>query len=154
MRLNSTTMKSKIMVVAISLACAGCNTIGAGGLGLGSSSPLVQLVAEKAQTHNVPPSLAQAVVKVESNFDPRAHSQGNFGLGQIRCGTARDLGFDGKCKDLLDPGINLDYSMMYLKQKLELAEGDWCKAATMYNNGEDTARKSSAYCRRVMRNVD
>ena len=147
-------MNYKIMVVAIGVACAGCQTVGAGGLGKDGNSPLVQLVAEKAQTHNVPPSLAQAVVKVESNYDPRAYSQGNFGLGQIRCGTARMLGFNGNCKQLLDPHTNLDYSMRYLSDKLRLAEGDWCKAATMYNNGRNTARESSAYCRKVMRNVD
>jgi soluble lytic murein transglycosylase-like protein len=154
MWLNNTTMKSKIMVVALSLACAGCQTMGAGGSSLGSSSPLVQLVAEKAQNHNVPNSLAQAVVKVESSYDPRAYSRGNFGLGQIKCGTARSLGFDGQCKQLLDAATNLDYSMQYLSDKLQLAEGDWCKAATMYNNGRDTAGKTSTYCRRVMRAMD
>mgnify|MGYP006267932139 CR=1 FL=1 len=147
-------MNLKIMVVAIALACAGCQSVGAGGLSTGSNSPLVQLVAEKAQKHNVPNSLAQAVVKVESNYDPRANSRGNLGLGQIKCGTARSLGFDGQCKQLLDPSTNLDYSMKYLSDKLILAEGDWCKAATMYNSGADSAHKSSVYCRRVMRNVE
>lgn len=137
------------MVVALGLACAGCQTMGPEAE-TNSRSAMVRLVADKAQKHQVPPSLATAVVKVESGFNPRAYSRGNYGLGQIRCGTARGVGFSGSCRDLLDPEINLEYSMAYLRQAYEAADGDWCGTANKYNGGLGARMKRNRYCKKVL----
>jgi len=113
---------------------------------------LVQLVADAATQHNVPKDFALALVEVESSFRPNVISQGNYGLGQIRCGTARDLGYRGKCRGLLDPKTNLNYSMEYLRLALDAAGGDKCKAAMLYNQGlyAKVGKRKSAYCRKVL----
>jgi soluble lytic murein transglycosylase-like protein len=148
--LNNSTMKANVMVVALGLACAGCQTTGSV-VESNSTSSIVGLVALKAQEHRVPTPLAQAVISVESGYKPNVVSQGNYGLGQIRCGTARSVGFTGNCRDLLKPDINLEYTMRYLRLAIDRANGDWCKAATVYNGGPPGR---SAYCRKVMARVD
>lgn len=148
-------MKLKIMVVALLLACVSCKAWGSSVETNDRRSALVQLLADKAKDQNVPFSLAYAVVSVESNFDPRAYSSGNYGLGQIRCGTARGLGFKGKCSALLNPEINLTWSMQYLRLALDVAKGDYCKAATLYNRGTNAkvGKKPSSYCKKVMAKI-
>jgi len=118
-----------------------------------SNAPLVQLTADKAHEHNVPSTLAIAVVTLESNWDATALSQGNYGLGQIKCGTARGIGFDGKCSALLQPEVNLEYSMTYLRMALDQAQGDECQALTWYNEGLGKAvrKNPSRYCRKIMK---
>ena len=115
----------------------------------------VQLVADKAQQYNVPLPLALGIIETESSFNPRAHNRGNWGLGQIQCGTARSLGMKGSCDQLLDPTINLNYSMSYLRAALDVAKDDQCVAATLYNRGLDKKlAKYSRYCVRVLGLVD
>jgi soluble lytic murein transglycosylase-like protein len=145
-------MMKMALVVAFCFACAGCETVGADGLHH-SSIPLVQLTVDKAQEHNVPSSLAIAVVTVESNWDAKALSSGNYGLGQIKCGTARGIGFNGKCAALLEPEVNLEYSMTYMRMALDEAQDDQCRAATLYNEGlgKSWRNKPSRYCRKVMK---
>lgn len=147
--LNNTTMKTEIMVVALGLACAGCQTTGTISE-IAGPREMVQLVTDKAQTHQVPIELAHGVIRVESGYNPKALSRGNYGLGQIRCGTAKSVGFTGNCRDLLNPDVNLDYSMIYLRQALDRSNGDWCGAATLYNRGLDNRAKPSKYCRKVL----
>jgi soluble lytic murein transglycosylase-like protein len=142
------TMRKMAMVAVIGLACLTCQSADASAIG---SDALGRLVTAKAQQHNVPVRLAHAIVEKESNFNPRAMAQGNYGLGQIRCGTARGMGFRGPCSNLLDPETNLDYSMRYLRSALDRSNGDWCKAATLYNRGTHTRPVRSAYCDRVLR---
>jgi len=145
-------MKKMATVVALCLACAGCETVSAG-RAFDRNAPLVQLIADKAHEHNVPNSLAYAVVRYESNLNASALSKGNYGLGQIKCGTARGIGFDGKCTALLQPDVNLEYSMTYLRMALDQANGDECTALTLYNQGlgKTLRKKPSRYCRTVMK---
>lgn len=142
-------MKIPVMVVALGLACAGCQTTGTISEFAGPQE-IVQLVTDKAQKYQVPVELAQAVVKVESGYNPKALSRGNYGLGQIRCGTAKSVGFQGNCRELLKPEVNLEYSMTYLRMALDRSRGDWCGAATLYNSGLDNRPRASKYCRKVM----
>lgn len=139
------------MVLAISLACVSCQTASADSDKSGRSQ-LVQLIADAATQHNVPQDFAIALVEVESSFRPNVISQGNYGLGQIRCGTAKGLGYKGKCRGLLNPEVNLNYSMQYLRMALDEANGDKCKAATLYNRGlaAGVGKKRSTYCKKVL----
>ena len=45
---------------------------------------------------------------------PRPSIAGNYGLMQIRLGTARGVGYSGEAKGLLDPDTNLTYAVKYL----------------------------------------
>ena len=110
-----------------------------------------ELVTKKAQENDVPVRLAHAIVKHESNYNPKVRGrQGEIGLGQIKCQTARGVGFSGSCNSLYDPETNLTYSMKYLRVALDKAGNNECHAATLYNAGLGARLKSSAYCRKIM----
>jgi len=143
-------------VVALGLACACCQPPGAKGVPLTSNTALVQLAADKAKEHNVPSSLAIALVTVESGWDAKTLSHGNYGLGQIRCGTAQSMGFKDNCQSLLIPSVNLEFSVRYLRAALDLAHDDPCKALMLYNRGIDKPipQRATAYCLRVLKARD
>lgn len=119
-----------------------------------SRTEIQEAVVVFAEKHNVPKSFALALVKVESNYNPKTRgAHGEYGLGQIKCSTARSVGFNGKCSQLLDVSTNLEYSMRYLKLALNRANGNTCHAATLYNRGLDNRPSSSKYCRVVMASI-
>lgn len=109
------------------------------------------IVAKKATEHNIPVAFALSIVKVESNFNPTVRGKhGEYGLGQIKCSTAKGYGFKGDCKKLLDTETNLEYSFKYLKAAIDIANGDLCRAAVLYNEGFNSNRKKSSYCKKVI----
>lgn len=110
------------------------------------------LVTIQAERHGIPVKFAHAIVRLESNYRPHVRGlAGEYGLGQIKCQTARGVGFTGNCKDLLIPEINLEYSMRYLKQGLNRTNGNICRAATFYNSGAvPKGNGQSQYCRKML----
>jgi soluble lytic murein transglycosylase-like protein len=115
---------------------------------------LHQLVTDKAQNNNVPTELAHAVVSVESGYNPRAFNQGSYGIAQIKCGTARGLGFTGACRRLFDPEENLTWAMLYLRAALDQAGDNYCHALTLYNQGLGTRATKGRYCRTVISRIE
>lgn len=118
-----------------------------------SRTDLRALVRSHAEAAGVPADLAEAVVKVESNFNPRARgSHGEVGLMQIKPSTARAIGYRGTTAALYDPDTNLAWGMRYLARAYALADGDTCGAILRYNGGHAArkmTRQASAYCGRV-----
>jgi len=106
-----------------------------------------------AQAEGVPTFLAQDIIKQESRYDPTVTNGRAMGLGQIKCATARGVGFRGDCHELLAVKTNLVYSMRYLRQALDLAHGDFCHAATLYNRGFATTATTSSYCDSLVRTM-
>src|ERR1035437_8906637 len=78
------------------------------------SGALRGLVARTAVENGVPYPLANAVVTIESRYNPRVSNGGALGLMQIKAQTARGLGFTGTSANLLDPNVNVRYGMAYL----------------------------------------
>lgn len=116
------------------------------------SEGLKALVARHAAANGVPFSLADAVVRIESRYNPRASSAGNYGLMQIRHQTARGLGYSGSAGGLLDAETNARYAMKYLAQAYRLAGGDTCRTVMKYQSGHMATRMSGAnrtYCAKV-----
>jgi len=72
------------------------------------------LIVQHAKTHGLPVELVRLVIRRESNFNPRAVYRGNYGLMQIRLGTARALGYRGDAEGLLEPATNMAYGVPYL----------------------------------------
>lgn len=146
-------MSKKAIILLGALLCSGCQTVQPveSSSSLSGSSKMHEIVVRKAESHKVPPALALAIVQAESRFNPKAYSKGNYGLGQIRCGTAKSLGKFNSCFALFDPEFNMDYSMKYLSLALERSNGDWCHAATLYNRGIGNKPKKSPYCNKVMK---
>jgi soluble lytic murein transglycosylase-like protein len=75
------------------------------------------------------------VIRRESNFNPRAVDHGNYGLMQIRLGTARALGYRGTAAELLDPDVNMTYGMRYLASAYRAAHGDEARTMELYSRG-------------------
>lgn len=142
------TIKRKtIVALGLVIALGGCAQTTSSVLASNSIHPLVNHYADK---HGVPRKIAQAVVTVESKYNPNARgSHGEIGLGQIKCQTARGVGFVGNCSRLYDPATNLEYSMLYLRQALN-AGGVGCAGISLYNTGLGASRVCRGYGKKVM----
>ena len=94
-------------------------------------APLITAVARE---HGLEPELLQALVRVESGFNPRARSpKGAVGLGQLMPETAARFGV----RDRFDPAQNLGGAAQYLRYLLTLFNGDTRLALAAYNAGEN-----------------
>jgi soluble lytic murein transglycosylase-like protein len=99
------------------------------------SAPLDGMAASQAGANGVPVSLVERVIKRESGGNPRAVSRGNYGLMQIRLGTARAMGFSGSAAELLDPQVNMTYAVRYLAGAYRAAGGNESRAVALYASG-------------------
>jgi len=81
---------------------------------LDANGNLDALIVRHATTNNVPESLVRRVIRRESRGNPRAVHNGNYGLMQIRLGTARAMGYRGGARGLLDADTNMTYAVKYL----------------------------------------
>jgi soluble lytic murein transglycosylase-like protein len=118
-----------------------------------SPADLMVMIENKAIKHGVPLALAHAVVRVESNFDPRLTGRGiTIGLMQLKHPTAQAMGFTGTAQDLLEPETNLEWGMRYLARAHRLAKGDICGTVMRYQGGLQATQMSAAaipYCGKV-----
>jgi soluble lytic murein transglycosylase-like protein len=99
------------------------------------SAPLDGMASAQASANGVPVSLVNRVIKRESGGNPRAVSRGNYGLMQIRLGTARAMGFSGSAAELLDPQVNMTYAVRYLAGAYRAAGGNENRAVALYASG-------------------
>ena len=94
---------------------------------------LIGKIHELAPSFDLDPALVLEVVRMESNFNPRARShKGALGLMQLIPSTARRFGV----KDPFDPVQNLRGGMAYLRWLLEHFDGDLKLTLAGYNAGE------------------
>ena len=116
-------------------------------------SAIRALVEQEAAKVNLPPDIAEAVVRVESSFDPTTiGGVGEIGLMQVRPGTAAMLGFKGTTAELAKPEINIHYGVTYLGKAWRLANGDLCRALMKYRAGhgeQNMSPLSVTYCDRA-----
>jgi soluble lytic murein transglycosylase-like protein len=97
-----------------------------------------ELISATAQTHGVDPILVQALIQVESNYQPRARSsKGAMGLMQLMPSVAREY----KVRNAYDPKSNIDAGIRKLKSLLEKWGGDVALALAAYNAGEGAVAK-------------
>lgn len=112
---------------------------------------LRMMVEAAAYSAGVPPRLAHAVIRQESNYNPRLRgAAGEWGIGQIKCQTARSVGFLGPCGWLAEAATNLRYAMAYLRLVLNRG-GEGCDGVSLYQRGIYARPVCSAYGRAVMR---
>ena len=93
------------------------------------------MIARHAAANGVPESLVRRVIVRESGYNPRAVSAGNYGLMQIRLGTARSLGYRGSAEGLLDAETNMTYAVRYLAGAYQAAGGNESRAVALYASG-------------------
>ncbi|MFA6264373.1 MAG: lytic transglycosylase domain-containing protein [Pseudolabrys sp.] len=101
----------------------------------GNGNNLDALVAKHAAAHNLPEALLRRVIKRESRGNPRVISKGNYGLMQIRLGTARAMGYRGGVAGLLDADTNMTYAVKYLAGAYQAAAGNLDRAVHYYAAG-------------------
>ncbi|MGH9404778.1 MAG: lytic transglycosylase domain-containing protein [Terriglobia bacterium] len=95
---------------------------------------LEALVEQTASRHRVDPALVNAIIRVESEFDPRAVSnKGAMGLMQLMPATADRLGVENP----FDPGQNIRGGVTYLRWLLDRFNGSIPLSLAAYNAGEN-----------------
>lgn len=108
------------------------------------------LIEQEARRAGLAPEIAEAVMAVESGYNPAAiGGVGEIGLMQILPSTARMLGFSGSNTELAVPATNIHYGVTYLAQAWRLAGGDLCTAVMKYRAGHGETRfsfRSVDYC--------
>jgi membrane-bound lytic murein transglycosylase B len=96
------------------------------------------LISTTAETYGVDPLLVQALIQVESNYQPRARSsKGAMGLMQLLPSVAREY----KVRNAYDPASNIDAGVRKLKSLIESMQGDLSLALAAYNAGEGAVAK-------------
>lgn len=104
-----------------------------------------RMVTEVARRVGVRPSVAHAIVQIESGYNCRARHRGTVGIMQVNPRTARGVGVHG---NLMDCRTGLEAGLRYLKQAMDLY-GDSCGAYSAYNTGIYKTGRCTAYGRRV-----
>ncbi|MGO4449252.1 lytic transglycosylase domain-containing protein [Phyllobacterium sp. TAF24] len=111
------------------------------------------IISSYAASYGVPVSLANAVVRVESNYRAdMTGSAGEIGLMQIKLETARGLGYTGSRQALYNPETNIRWGMKYLAGAHKLGNGTTCGTILRYNAGHGATRMnpvSANYCAKV-----
>jgi hypothetical protein len=100
--------------------------------GAAPSAPYESLIHQSAKENNIDPALLKAVMKAESNFNPKDKSKkGACGLMQLMPETAKLLGV----KDIYSPEENVHAGAKFLSCMLDTFHGNTEKALAAYNAG-------------------
>ncbi|MDR3764865.1 MAG: transglycosylase SLT domain-containing protein [Acidobacteriota bacterium] len=104
-----------------------------------SSSEIDKFIAEAAARHKVDPNLVRAVIKVESNYNPRALSnKGAMGLMQLMPATARMY----DVRNPFDAHENVEAGVRHLKGLLQNFNGNVPLTLAAYNAGEGAVQRN------------
>jgi soluble lytic murein transglycosylase-like protein len=95
-------------------------------------------VIDASTRHQVPEYLVSAVIHAESYYNPYAISKaGAVGLMQLMPGTAKRYGVH----DRQNPEQNIEGGVRYLRDLLEMFDGNVQLALAAYNAGENAVKK-------------
>ena len=140
--------------------------IGGGVVALLSSVTVVSVVRKRSPNANVTrwdeyinaaalqmqvaKPLIAAVIEVESSGNPEVTgTAGEFGLMQIKCETAKDMGYVWDCPRLYLPDINILYGAKYLAWQSKRYGGNLRLILSAYNAGTATS-KNPTYVNKAM----
>jgi soluble lytic murein transglycosylase-like protein len=105
------------------------------------SSVYGDIISTACDRHGIDPALVNALVKVESDFNPYAVSKkGAMGLMQLMPQTAINM----NVRNTFDPNDNIDGGVKYLRYLLDRYEGNLSLALAAYNSGETAVNKWGA----------
>ena len=109
---------------------------------LDANGNLDSMIAQHAAANNIPEAIVRRIIKRESGGNPRVVSKGNYGLMQIKLGTARAMGYQGTAAGLLDADTNMTYAVKYLAGAYHTAGGNADRTVHYYAAGYYFAAKS------------
>ena len=120
-------------------------------------TPYTDLIVNTAQAYGVDPILVQALVQVESNYQPRARSsKGAMGLMQLMPSVAKEY----RVRNAYDPKANVEAGVQKLKSLLEKYGAEGVNLAlAAYNAGEGAVtrfkgvppyRETQSYVTRIL----
>ena len=97
---------------------------------------VVAMISSMAPSYGVPAWFALRIAKVESNYNPTLRGRaGEYGVFQMKCPTARGLGFTGGCSELSDAHTNVRWGLTHLSAAMKSSGGDLRMAASKHNGG-------------------
>jgi soluble lytic murein transglycosylase-like protein len=104
----------------------------------GIPANLAATIFDVALTERLDPELAFRLVRLESDFNPRAVSRvGAIGLSQLMLSTAVQFDRTVTREKLYDPKTNLRIGFQYLRRLISAYKGNVQLALLAYNLGED-----------------
>jgi soluble lytic murein transglycosylase-like protein len=111
---------------------------------------VVALIKSQAPRYGVPTWFALRIAQIESGYNPRARgAAGEYGVFQLKCATARGIGFRGNCSALLNPSTNVQYGLKHLSLAVRGSRGNLKLAASKHNGGLGRKSLVKKYVSRV-----
>ena len=111
---------------------------------------VVALIKANAPRYGVPTWFALRIAKIESGFNPRARgAAGEYGVFQLKCATAKGIGFRGNCSKLLNAATNVQFGLKHLSLAVRGSRGNLKLAASKHNGGLGRKRMVRGYVNRV-----
>ncbi len=102
----------------------------------GTRANVQAMIKSQAPRYGVPVWFALRIAKIESGFNPRVTGgAGEIGVYQMKCQTARGLGFSGSCSGLYNAATNVKYGLKHLSAAVKSAHGNMKLAASKHNGG-------------------
>ena len=97
---------------------------------------VVGLIKELAPQYGVPTWFALRIAKVESGYNPNTRGAADeYGVYQMKCATAKGIGFAGNCAELLNASTNIRVGLKHLSMAMKLSGGNLKLAASKHNGG-------------------
>jgi membrane-bound lytic murein transglycosylase MltF len=97
---------------------------------------VMAMIKRAAPSYGVPTWFALRIAKVESNYNPNVRgAAGEYGVFQLKCATAKGVGFRGNCAALLNPSVNVQYGLKHLSMAVRMSHGNLKLAASKHNGG-------------------
>jgi soluble lytic murein transglycosylase-like protein len=97
---------------------------------------VVEMIKAQAPRYGVPTWFALRIAKVESGYNPGARgAAGEIGVFQLKCQTARGLGYRGSCGGLYNAATNIQYGLKHLGLAVRSSRGNLKLAASKHNGG-------------------
>jgi soluble lytic murein transglycosylase-like protein len=105
-------------------------------MGAGQHNAVISMIKSQAPSYGVPTWFALRIAKIESGYNPLARGKaGEYGVFQLKCATARGIGFRGDCSQLLNASTNVRYGLKYLSMAVNSSHGNLQLAASKHNGG-------------------
>ena len=97
---------------------------------------VASIIREMAPSYGVPTWFALRIANVESGYNPYARGRaGEIGIYQLKCPTAKEMGFEGECMTLTDARTNVRWGLKHLSLAIASSGGNLRLAASKHNAG-------------------